>query len=168
MLAGKFIWVYCTLLLVLMASFQDAFNRKELYGALAGESVEAIDQLVVQLKKDNDNQLYKAYIGALSMKRAGLMKVAPGVKLKTFKEGAVMLESIIEENPDNAEYRLLRLIIQENAPRILKYHKNIEEDKNLIVDQFNELDKSLKSEIRNYGKTSEALKDNEILTPGSR
>jgi len=166
MLKGRIIVGTLCCIWVLLA-FRTEVSRKELYTTLAGESVETVDRLISQLENSADNQLNKAYIGALGMRKAGLIK-GPAAKLKQFKEGAEALEKIIDENPANAEYRFLRLIIQENAPKILKYNKEIEEDTQLIISKFDGLDKSLQSEIQNYGKTSEVLKINEILKTNNR
>lgn len=154
-----FVWV--------LVAFQADISKKELYSVLAEESLESVDQLIGRLEKSNNSQLTQAYIGALNMKKAGLIK-GPGAKLKQFKEGAEVLEKIIDENPDIAEYRFLRLIIQENAPKILKYNKQIEDDKELILSKFDSLEKSLQTEIKNYGKSSEILKNNEILKSTNR
>ncbi len=74
-----------------------------------------------------------AYQGALYMKKADFVK---GVKdkIKTFKKGAQILEDEIAKKPSNAEFRFLRLAVQEHAPRILKYNKNINEDKKAVID----------------------------------
>jgi hypothetical protein len=55
-----------------------------------------------------------------------------------FKSGRSKLESAITKDKENTEYRFLRLIIQEHAPRIVKYRNELEKDSkwiqsNLIV-----------------------------------
>jgi len=58
------------------------------------------------------------------MKKAGLV-AGVGNKLKVFKTGLQELEASIKQDNTNAEYRFMRLMIQENAPGILGYKKEI-------------------------------------------
>ncbi|NLX71906.1 MAG: hypothetical protein GXY94_01190, partial [Bacteroidales bacterium] len=58
---------------------------------------------------------------------------------------------------DNIEYRFIRLIIQEQAPSIVRYRDNIEEDSALIIAAYQGLDERLKREIDRYAKTSKLL-----------
>lgn len=53
-------------------------------------------------------------------------------KLKNFKKGADILDGIIAIHNDNMEYRFIRYSIQKNAPSILRYNAEINEDKALI------------------------------------
>ena len=64
------------------------------------------------------------FTGALLMKKAGF-NAPPAIKLHLFKSGHKMLEAAIRNNPENAEFRFLRLIIQEHAPGILGYKNDI-------------------------------------------
>lgn len=159
--------VGCIVFFFLLLSFRQDVTRKKVYTVLEGNALESVDQLISQLESNKTDQLSQAYLGALMMKKADLIKGA-GPKLKQFKKGAEILEKIIEENPNNAEYRLLRLIIQENAPKILKYNKEIQNDKSLIITQFGKLDKSLQEEITIYSKSSEVLNNNEFLNRSNR
>ncbi|TAH42617.1 MAG: hypothetical protein EYC69_05110 [Bacteroidetes bacterium] len=106
--------------------------------------------------KDIPSKDTMAYIGALRMKLAGILG-SPLQKLSTFKEGKKSLEKAISMDSINAEYRFLRLIIQENAPGILAYNHNLEEDKMYIIQKFPKLNEFLKSEIRKYASTSKVL-----------
>ena len=57
-------------------------------------------------------------------------------KLKLFKEGKKLIDEAIESNVANIEMRMIRLGIQENAPKILGYHKEIEQDKEFILRNY--------------------------------
>lgn len=59
----------------------------------------------------------------------------PFSKLSVFNEGKNDLQELIEKDKKNTELRLIRLSIQENAPRILGYNDNIEEDREFINKQ---------------------------------
>jgi hypothetical protein len=98
-----------------------------------------------------------AFIGALMMKKAGLLKVAKE-KLDNFKKGATKLETILRADTSNVEYHFLRLIIQEHAPKVVKYNKNISEDAAFIKKNYNELPSDVQKILIDYSQTSKALK----------
>jgi hypothetical protein len=68
------------------------------------------------------------------------------------------LEKAILKNNKNAEYRFLRLIIQENAPKVLKYNANIKEDVKVVSSEYLSFASEVKSAVVNYSKTSASLK----------
>lgn len=78
-------------------------------------------------------------------------------KIATFKAGGKLLESAIQSDPNNAEYRFIRLTIQEHAPKILKYNKNIEEDKVLILKGYKKMDSKTRAYVLDYAKQSDIL-----------
>ncbi|MGN6178915.1 MAG: hypothetical protein ACTHNW_07025, partial [Mucilaginibacter sp.] len=71
--------------------------------------------------------------------------------------GYIKLEGAISDNLDNAEYRFLRLTIQENAPHIVKYYHQIPADKAIIVKGFKTLSPDVREAVREYSKTSKVL-----------
>lgn len=99
----------------------------------------------------------KAFIGALLMKKAGLVSSLKN-KLNFFKKGRLLLEEAILNEKQNTEYRFLRIMIQENCPSILMYYKNLEEDKQMIIKNFSKLEIDVKNAIIDYFKTSKTLK----------
>lgn len=131
------------------------------YKAFASEEESTIDQMLTRLEGQKASPRVNAYKGALTMKKAGYVKGVGG-KMKTFKKGALMLEDEIKSNPDNTEFRFLRLAIQENAPNILKYNKEIDEDKQAVVAGYDKLDAELKNVIADYARDSKALKASEL------
>ena len=48
---------------------------------------------------------------------------------------------------ENVEYRFLRLPIQEHAPKIIKYQKDIQKDKEMIIREYKNLDKLMHNNI---------------------
>ena len=96
------------------------------------------------------------YEGALMMQKAGLLKI-PAERLKLFKKGRIKLETAIYNDRDNTEYRFLRLIIQEHAPKIVKYKTDLETDKEHIKKNFRDLALSVQEAIRDYSKNSKVL-----------
>lgn len=98
---------------------------------------------------NDKNETLLAYKGASIAVKA---KHTTGVKQKKegFIKGITILESVIKSNPNNIEARLIRLSIQENTPKILKYKQNIESDKKQIVLLFNKQSVDLKAYIKEY------------------
>ena len=132
-------------------------DRSSFFKALSGHSEAGIDLELEKLESEGLTSLENARKGALLMKKAEFAKGA-GNKVKTFKSGAKLLEAEISRNPDNIEYRFIRLTIQEHAPGILKYNMDIQSDKQLIISNFKKLDEDLKKVIRNYAKDSKIIK----------
>ena len=109
----------------------------------------------------NDNPTLIAYKGAV----ATLMsKYAEGIKAKKtfFKEGKELLEYAITKEPENVEIRCVRLSVQENVPKITGYKKNIEEDKEFVLDHFDSMtDSGAKNFVQGYVQLSDAFSDTE-------
>lgn len=107
-------------------------NIRELYKDASASKTKS-EAFYKELKnvKNSDDAVLVGYKSASIVLKARFIK---GVKEKKslFKEGVTLLESKIKSNPKNIELRLIRLSIQENTPKILKYKKNISEDKSFI------------------------------------
>jgi len=129
----------------------------EVYKALKSDNLENIQ---IQLDKLPQSALEnkQAYEGALMMKKSGLLKGSAKQKLAVFKSGKTKLEESISKYPDNAEFRFLRLIIQENAPKVVKYNRNIDEDVEMIKKQYNHFPSYLQQIITDFSKNSKDLK----------
>lgn len=96
----------------------------------------------------NDSNVLVAYKGAAT---AMTGKYEKGVKEKTtvFKSGVSLVEYAIEQEPDNIEIRFVRLSIQQNSPKFLKYKVHLEEDKKFVLTNY----KNIQSvELKNYLK----------------
>lgn len=132
-------------------------GTEEIYKALSSNNIEAI-QIQIEKVQQSSLENKQAYEGALLMKKSGLMKGPAKQKLSVFKSGRTKLEESISKDSQNAEFRFLRLIIQENAPKVVKYHQDISEDVEMIKDQFKNLAPALRQVITDYSKHSKALK----------
>ena len=53
--------------------------------------------------------------------------------------------------------RFLRLIIQENAPKIVHYKSELKNDSELIIKSFNKLAPVVQQAVRDYSKNSKFL-----------
>src|SRR5690606_2776110 len=97
----------------------------------------------------NDEPVLAAYKGAGLMLLARYEKLAArGPKVK---EAVPWIEQAIANEPNNAEIRLIRLSVQEHLPKFLKYHQNIEDDRQFIRQALPSLeDQGLKAMINGY------------------
>jgi len=102
-----------------------------------------------------------AYKGGISTIMA---KHAKGIKDKKtfFKQGVALLEKAVEQENDNIEIRCIRMGVQENSPRFLKYKGQIEDDKKFILENFSsESSEEIKAFVKGYVHLSEAFSDAE-------
>ncbi|WP_062055644.1 hypothetical protein [Aquimarina longa] len=98
----------------------------------------------------NKGAIYKGYHGAALALKASF-SWNPYKKLSFFNKGRKMIDSAILSEPDNIELRMIRISIQSNAPKIVGYYKNIDEDRNLILSKIDTVnDKELKQYIDNF------------------
>ncbi len=101
-------------------------NRTAFYRAMESDDQTLVDAQISELNLASSN-LKNAFLGAMIMKRAGIGG-NPFYKLWLFKKGHELLEDAIKGDPNNPEFRFLRLIIQENAPGFLGYNDSEERD----------------------------------------
>lgn len=83
--------------------------------------------MIKKLSNNHEGNVHLAYLGAYQMIWANH---TPGLfsKFATFKTGRNNIEKAINENPKNAEIRMIRLSVQKNCPLFLGYNDNIRED----------------------------------------
>lgn len=104
-----------------------------------------------------DNKVLVAYKGAILAIVAKYTK-DKNVRKEYFKEGAGLIEYAVASQPNNIEIRVVRLSIQENSPKFLKYQKNILEDKQFILENYKNLDsKEIQNFVKSYVMQSEAF-----------
>lgn len=144
-----------TQLFIALVSFVVTFSKADFYSVIEGDNENSITNYISKLENAS-NLEQKAYKGALLMKKASFQKT-PKDKLTIFKEGRMLLEGSISSDPKNTEYRFLRLIIQENAPKILKYNTNISEDSEWVKKYYSSLNSEVKNAVISYSKNSTSL-----------
>jgi len=145
---------------VLLLAFQTTFgqsgiNKSTFFTAMASGSSKQIDAQMNALENVSGTDK-EAFEGALLMRKAGTLAV-PAKKLATFKQGHKKLEGAIAKDPGNAEYRFLRLMVQENAPRSLGYYKSIGHDSKFVKDNFKTLPSATQSSVTSYSNKSKSL-----------
>jgi hypothetical protein len=132
--------------------YKKSFNSKEVTLQL--------NKYLAEVKK-TDKKLLVAYKGAVLILMAKYSKV---IKEKNFffKEGATLLNFAIFEEPANVEMRCIRLSIQENAPKLLKYRANKAEDKQFIKDGYDTIKSTtIKTYVRGFIMQSKSFSDEE-------
>jgi len=133
--------------------FLTGFSKSEYFNILAGSDQKSMSNMLNQVQSSPVSSDQKAYLGALKMRMAGYKKT-PKEKLSAFKSGQKLLESVIKANPKKTEYRFLRLIVQEHAPKILNYQSNIKSDALFIASNYKSLPTTVKQAIISYDKKS--------------
>ena len=139
---------------------QQDFDREAFYVAMASGSIEAVNNELAVVRSSSVKEK-DAYEGALLMKKAGLLKI-PAEKLKAFKAGRIKFDPAISGDIENVEYHFLRLTIQEHAPRVVKYYKEIETDKEYIHKGYRNLSPVIQKAILDYSKTSKVLQRDDL------
>ena len=119
--------------------------------------------MLLDVNKENNVALvaYKGAAIALKAKYSETLKE----KKYGFIEGVSYIEFAIEKEPNAIEPRFIRLGIQENTPKILKYKDQIAEDKLFLLKQFQYISsENLKGHIKDYILQSKVFTDEEKLT----
>jgi hypothetical protein len=133
-----------------------SFSKTAYFKVIQGKDVKAIQKLIITIDQSSASSDRTAYLGALTMKFANF-KDTPKEKLEVFKKGKDLLEKAITANKKNTEYRFLRLMIQENAPKILKYSSNKSEDAAWIKEHYASCSSEIIQVIKNYAAQSVVL-----------
>lgn len=141
---------------IIRSAYKEAAHNKA--------KITSFSNLLTTISKDNPNLVLVAYKGASLTLQA---KYAKTIKEKKegFIEGVSYLEYAIETDPNNIELRFIRMGIQENSPKILKYKDAINQDKLFILDQFIYIKSvNLKKHIKDYILQSKAFSEEEKQT----
>ena len=132
------------------------YDRSAFYAAMASASMEEVDAQLTVVRGAVFPEK-EAYEGALLMKKSGMVGKATE-KLSLFKSGRAKLESSLAKDNGNTEFRFLRLIIQEHAPKIVNYRGELEKDSQAIRTNFKSLPPVVQQAIIDYSKKSSILK----------
>jgi hypothetical protein len=141
------------------------FDKAEFYEVMKSGNLETIND-EIEVVKGAPEKEREGYGGALLMKKAGLLKRAKQ-RLSFFKQGRIKLETAMLADSNNTEFHFLRLAIEEHAPKIVKYHSDIEKDKTLVLKNFKSLSPAVRHAILDYCENSKVL-HKEDFSPRSR
>ena len=115
----------------------------------------------LQTVSEKDGNVLLAYKGA-SIAMKGRFEKGAKQKTTIFKEGISLVEAALLKEPNNMEIRFIRLSIQQNSPKVLKYKKNIDEDKNFVLSNYESIEtNTLRNYIRDYILNSNNFTDEE-------
>ncbi|WP_367915433.1 hypothetical protein [Leadbetterella sp. DM7] len=129
--------------------------RKEFVAASASEAGAEKFLRTTEKISASSKPLLQAYRGAALLIGGKYAKKIEDKK-KLAREGIHMLEWAVAKDPDHVEIRTLRLSIQENSPKILKYKDKIEEDRAFVTRHFEGLPEGeLKDFVGGYLRNSE-------------
>jgi hypothetical protein len=142
------------------AGLFQGFDKGAFYSVMASGSIGDIDAELSTLYAASVKEK-EAYEGALLMKKAGLL-AKPKEKLAIFKSGYRKLESSLAMDSSNGEYHFLRLTIQEHAPRVVKYYKDQDNDRQHVCRSFKTLSPVVQKAILDYSKHSKILITKEL------
>lgn len=150
-------------LFLFVASPELSEVRKQYTNAIDSKAnAEKFYKLLESVSKE-DSKTLVAYKGASIALQA---KFSPKKedKKRQFIGGTQLLEFALKNDAKNLEIRLIRLSIQENTPKIMKYKGNITEDKQFIVSNFSKQNNSLKEFVKLYLKQSKVFSAEEKAT----
>jgi len=131
------------------------FEKAEFYEVMKSGTLETITNELDAVKSAPEKER-DGYEGALLMKKAGLLKKAKD-RLASFKQGRIKLETALLADPENTEFHFLRLAIEEHAPKIVKYHSDIEKDKAIVIKNFKSQSPAVRHAILDYCENSKVL-----------
>lgn len=133
----------------------DAIRRE--YRIANKDSLKCAQLYKKVFKTNSDNNLVNAYKGAVSMMYADFVR-NKSEKLKLFKTGKSLLDKAIEADKENPELILLRFTIQSNAPKILGYNKDLDNDKSILLKKYDSVEnKEVKNSMRSFLMESKRL-----------
>lgn len=160
----KYLLIGC-LLLVTNVQTLELKTVREAYKK-AAQNQELVDAFfkTMQSVSKTDSAALIAYKGAAIALKARNAKTLKDKK-DGFIEGVSLIEYAIETEPNKIEPRFIRLGIQENTPKILKYKDAIEVDKQFILKQYQYITSSnLKNHIKDFILQSTVFTDEEKQT----
>jgi hypothetical protein len=132
------------------------FSRSTFFSVMRTGTAMAIDSELAILGSASFEGR-EAFWGTLLMKKASLIS-NPEKKLNLFKNGRKKLELAIHKDSLNAEFRFLRMMIQEHAPSILEYAGDLQRDKEYIRKNFSTLPASTQQAVLEYSRKSKIIK----------
>jgi len=148
---------FISILFLLIAFNSTAhIDRTNYFSVFESNSLVKIEAQINSLRTEEPSTDKDAFLGAMIMKKAQFMKT-PKEKIAIFKEGKTLLENAIAQQAKNATYRFLRLAVQENCPKILKYNTKIESDAGFVKLHFASLSNVASRAVKRYAKESKHL-----------
>ncbi|WP_338793442.1 hypothetical protein [Bernardetia sp. MNP-M8] len=112
--------------------------RKKYFEAIGNER--KIERLLKQLQEiENPSALLLAYCAACESMMAQF-SWNPYTKLAQVNKSFDLFKEAIKEDSQNTEIRFLRFSVQHNVPDFLRKNREFEEDKTVLVENFDKAD----------------------------
>lgn len=128
------------------------------YAKESKDNTEKFFELTQKTDYEKDPVLTAYYGCSLALKAAYSDKTVN--KISFFKRGKKMIEAAVASDPDNIEIRMIRLSVQSNAPKITRYYKNIDDDKDFIINNVDAISSpKLKELIKGFMSNSDLFTD---------
>ncbi|MCV6628923.1 MAG: hypothetical protein OIF50_03585 [Flavobacteriaceae bacterium] len=133
-----------------------------LWVAAAKNKTKAIElHEALQNITDKDAVVFRGYKGASLILKARYTRKKK-LKKELIHSGIGELEQAITIAPNNIELRCVRLSLQENLPKFIKYRKNREEDKAFLTRHISKVkNPKLKRYIQGFVKQSKSFTEGE-------
>ncbi len=147
----SFILLFCINFFFVSASNSDIIKLRQLYYKAIYSKVDSEIFLATMEKIDDiNNPLILCYKGMANLLQAKFY-FNPYNKIAAFNKGKYLLEKSIILEPNNIEIRFMRFCTQTKTPNFLKYNKDINTDKIIIIKGWSKLvDVDLKEKIKNF------------------
>jgi len=137
-------------------------EARELYSSAMNDKVVCEEAFSKFSQLDQpESFLLTGYKGAVTVAMSKHLKTAKE-KMTYFNDGKKLIEEAISRDTRNLELKFIRFTIQTNIPPILKYNKNISEDKTYILENLGHLKNNVvRSRIKAYLLISKELSSEE-------
>ncbi|GAB4379755.1 MAG: hypothetical protein Kow0075_10590 [Salibacteraceae bacterium] len=130
------------------------FVQKQFYEA-AEKPAQRRSFLEYTAMLDTTNHTLLAYRGA-ALALMATQVFNPIEKWRYFKRGTQMIDRAISREPQNAELRSIRFLLQQNSPQFLNYRSQMDADLNIIQNHLEQHgDEVWETQIKRYLTKSE-------------
>lgn len=157
----KFLLLFCSAFLFWQSSTLTTIRKN--YPTAHSQELAAdtfIQSVVHYSGSDATTQAYQAAAFALQAK----YEKKPALKKQIFTQAAQQLDRIIKQNPKLIEARMIRMSIQENTPKVMKYNLNLTEDKAVILASYNQQNREVKEVLKGFVQHSTSFTPSEKRT----
>lgn len=155
----KILFSLVTAFILFFQSDLEALRSSYAKANLSNDNTEAFINLAE--KQSGSDAVTNGYKAAAQIMEAKITKKNRKALVKT---GATSLESIIKNNPNNIELRVIRLSVQENIPKIVGYRGSIKDDKAFLISNYSKQNAALKNYVKKFAMQSKSFTDAERAT----
>lgn len=155
----KILFSLVTAFILFFQSDLEALRSSYAKANLSNDNTEAFINLAE--KQSGSDAVTNGYKAAAHIMEAKITKKNRKALVKT---GATSLESIIKNNPNNIELRVIRLSVQENIPKIVGYRGSIKDDKAFLISNYSKQNAALKNYVKKFAMQSKSFTDAERAT----